>query len=51
MAGHDFMVDVALTDTRAIAAVFAGEPVSAHAQGVKFVRQSTLATLDRRPMP
>lgn len=47
MAGHDFMVDVALTDTRAIAAVFAGEPVSAHAQGVEFVRQSTLATLDR----
>lgn len=47
MAGHHFMVDVALTDTRAIAAVFAGEPVSAHAQGVEFVRQSTLATLDR----
>ncbi|MDE0108274.1 MAG: nickel-dependent lactate racemase [Bryobacterales bacterium] len=47
MAGHDFMVDVALTDTRAIAAVFAGEPVSAHAQGVEFVRQSTLATLDQ----
>lgn len=47
MAGHDFMVDVALTDKRAIAAVFAGEPVSAHAQGVEFVRQSTLATLDQ----
>ena len=43
MAGHDFMVDVALTDTRAIAAVFAGEPVAAHARGVDFVRQSTLA--------
>lgn len=47
MAGHHFMVDVALTDTRAIAAVFAGEPVAAHAQGVEFVRQSTLATIDR----
>lgn len=47
MAGHHFMVDVALTDTRAIAAVFAGEPVSAHSQGVEFVRQSTLATIDR----
>ena len=47
MAGHDFMVDVALTDTRAIAAVFAGEPVSAHAQGVDFVRQSTLASIDQ----
>ena len=47
MAGHDFMVDVALTDTRAIAAVFAGEPVSAHAQGVEFVRQSTLASINQ----
>lgn len=43
LAGHDFMVDVALTESRAIAAVFAGEPVAAHAQGVEFVRQSTLA--------
>ena len=43
MAGHDFMVDVALTETRDIAAVFAGEPVAAHAQGVDFVRKSTLA--------
>ena len=47
MAGHDFMVDVALTDTRAIAAVFAGEPVAAHAQGVEFVRQSTLASINQ----
>ena len=43
LAGHDFMVDVALTETRGIAAVFAGEPVAAHAQGVDFVRKSTLA--------
>ncbi len=43
MSGHDFMVDVALTDSRAIAAVFAGEPVAAHARGVEFVRQSTAA--------
>ena len=47
LAGHDFMVDVALTDTREIAAVFAGEPVAAHARGVDFVRQSTLATVGR----
>lgn len=47
MAGHHFMVDVALTDTRAIAAVFAGEPVAAHAQGVEFVRRSTLASIDQ----
>ncbi|MDE0628976.1 MAG: nickel-dependent lactate racemase [Bryobacterales bacterium] len=46
MAGHDFMVDVALTDTRSIAAVFAGEPVATHAQGVAFVRQSTLARVE-----
>ncbi len=45
LAGHDFMVDVALTDTRAIAAVFAGEPVAAHSKGVEFVRQSTLASV------
>ena len=46
MAGHDFMIDVALTRTRGIAAVFAGEPRAAHAQGVAFVRQSTLAAVD-----
>lgn len=47
LAGHDFMVDVALTETRDIAAVFAGEPVAAHTQGVAFVRQSTLASVER----
>lgn len=46
LAGHDFMVDVALTDSREIAAVFAGEPVAAHAAGVEFVRQSTLAKIE-----
>lgn len=45
MAGHDFMVDVALTATRAVAGVFAGEPVAAHAQGVEFVRRATLASV------
>ncbi len=45
LARHDFMVDVALTDTRKISAVFAGEPASAHAKGVDFVRKSTLAEL------
>lgn len=45
LAGHDFMVDVALTDERSIAAVFAGEPVAAHAEGVEFVRKSTLARI------
>jgi nickel-dependent lactate racemase len=43
MAGHDFIVDVALNKTRQIAGVFAGDPVEAHRQGVEFVRHSTLA--------
>ncbi len=46
MAGHDFMVDVALTHTRGVAAVFAGEPRAAHREGVEFVRRSTLAAVD-----
>jgi lactate racemase len=48
MAGHDFMVDVALTRTRGVAAVFAGEPRTAHSQGVEFVRTSTVAAVDER---
>jgi lactate racemase len=46
MARHDFLVDVALTRSRQIARVFAGDPVIAHAAGVGFVRHSTLATLE-----
>ena len=46
LAGHHFVVDVALTRTRGIAAVFAGEPVAAHAEGVRFVRESTLAAVE-----
>lgn len=48
MAGHDFMVDVALTRTRGIAAVFAGEPRAAHSEGVRFVRESTMAAVTER---
>ncbi len=48
MARHDFMLDVALTRTREIAGVFAGEPVAAHAAGVRFVRE---ALLERLPAP
>ena len=47
MVRHDFMVDVALTRDRGIAAVFAGDPEAAHAKGVDFVRESTLATRDK----
>ena len=46
MARHDFMIDVALTRDRGIAAVFAGDPEAAFGRGVEFVRASTLATLD-----
>lgn len=46
MARHDFIVDVALTRSRHIARVFAGDPIIAHAAGVAFVRQATLASLD-----
>ena len=49
MARHDFLVDVALgrgTPRRPIAAVFAGDPVAAHRQGVEFVSRVMLETLD-----
>jgi lactate racemase len=46
MARHDFIVDVALTRSRQIARVFAGDPTIAHAAGVEFVRNSTLALLE-----
>lgn len=46
MVRHDFIVDVALTRSRQIARVFAGDPVMAHATGVEFVRNTTLALLD-----
>ena len=45
LARHDFMLDVALTRTREIAGVFAGEPVAAHAAGVEFVRNALLERL------
>lgn len=48
IAQHDFMLDVALTRTREIAGVFAGDPVQAHAAGVKFVSE---ALLERLPEP
>ena len=48
MAGHDFMVDVALARNRAIAGVFAGDLVAAHRRGVEFVSQVMLETLDHQ---
>lgn len=46
MARHDFIIDVALTRSRQIARVFAGDPELAHAAGVHFVRRSTLAIVE-----
>jgi nickel-dependent lactate racemase len=46
MARHDFIVDVALTQDRKIAGVFAGNPVKAHATGVEFVEKACLEEVD-----
>jgi len=46
MAGHEFIVDVALARDRRIAGVFAGHPVEAHREGVRFVSQVMLELLD-----
>ena len=46
MARHDFALDVTLTQERRISGVFAGEPVAAHAAGVRFVEESCLERLD-----
>jgi nickel-dependent lactate racemase len=45
MARHDFMLDVTLTQDRQISAVFAGDPVKAHAAGVAFLEATSLETL------
>jgi lactate racemase len=43
MARHDFILDVTLTQAREISGVFAGNPVTAHAAGVKFLRSTSLS--------
>jgi lactate racemase len=45
MAGHDFMLDVTLTQSREISGIFAGNPVQAHAAGVEFLRTTSLERL------
>lgn len=47
MARHDFILDVTLTQQREISGVFAGHPVHAHAEGVDFLRTTSLAPLSR----
>jgi len=46
MARHDFVLDVALTRDRAIAGVFAGHSERAHREGVGFVSEVMLETLE-----
>src|SRR5580692_4278331 len=45
MARHDFMLDTALTRTREVSGIFAGDPVEAHAAGVQFLRTTSLERL------
>ncbi len=45
MAGHDFMLDVTLTQSREVSGIFAGDPVKAHAAGVDFLRTTSLERL------
>jgi nickel-dependent lactate racemase len=45
MVRHDFVLDVALTKTREVAGVFAGDGVQAHAAGMRFVRETLLELL------
>ncbi|HUQ93855.1 MAG TPA: nickel-dependent lactate racemase [Bryobacteraceae bacterium] len=46
LAGHDFIVDVALARDRRIAGVFAGNAEEAHRSGVQFVQQVLLEQLE-----
>ncbi|MGP8252499.1 MAG: nickel-dependent lactate racemase [Terracidiphilus sp.] len=45
MARHDFMLDVTLTQERAISGVSAGDPVKAHAAGVKFLENTSTSPI------
>jgi nickel-dependent lactate racemase len=45
MARHDFILDVVLTMDRQIAGIFAGDPVQAHAEGVRFVRSASVESI------
>jgi lactate racemase len=46
MARHDFIIDVALAEGRAIAGVFAGNPEAAHRSGHRFVSRVMLQKLE-----
>jgi nickel-dependent lactate racemase len=46
IARHDFLLDVVLTRDRAIAGIFAGDPVEAHRQGAAFVSRVLLEQIE-----
>ena len=46
MARHDFILDVTLTQERAISGVFAGNAVQAHGAAVEFLEATSLERLD-----
>ena len=46
MARHDFIVDVALAEGRAIAGVFAGDPEQAHRTGYQFISRLMLQKIE-----
>jgi nickel-dependent lactate racemase len=41
MARHDFILDVTLTPDRGISGVFAGDPIKAHAEAVRFLENTS----------
>jgi len=45
MAGHDFVVNVAMNESGKITGVFAGHPIRAHESGIRHVRQSVRSTV------
>ena len=45
MARHDFILDVTLTREREISGVFAGDPVMAHAEAVRFLETTSTAPI------
>ena len=47
MARHDFILDVSLTRSRKIAAVFAGHPEDAHRAGVRWVAGALMQQFDQ----
>ncbi len=49
MVGHDFIVNVAMSEAGKITGVFAGDPIQAHEAGIAHVRHSVRSTL-REPV-